>query len=138
MFSFYINIGRFGRSLVKAKEGSFDWCRDWRVSKNKSIEAQISHWDWDHLFSLRVDTYFWGSDHAGPEINLEMFGWFFNLKFYDHRHWNYDAGRFMTEAEHKAEAEEWEAGEAEREAKRQAHIARFDSLMDVDTEHQPS
>lgn len=131
MFSFHFNIANFGRSLTKDREDRFDWDRTWQVSTNKSLELQVTHWSFDRLLSVHVDTHWWGSDHAGPEVSIELFGWYFAAKFYDHRHWNYEHGRFMTEAEHEAETNEWRQSQ-------DALKARFGINEEVDTQNQPS
>jgi hypothetical protein len=131
MISFHFNIANFGRSLTADRDDRFDWDRTWQVSTNKSFELQVTHWSFDRLLSFQLDTHFWGSDHAGPEVSLELFGWYFAAKLYDHRHWNYEAGRFMTEAEHKAEEEEW----LRRHDNEDADTS---SSEEVDTQVQPS
>lgn len=129
MISFHLRFFKFGETFG---EKGFDWCKTWHVSKNKSFEVQTTFWGASEMFSLDVDTHFWGEDHAGPEFRIEIMGLYLGVKLYDRRHWNYDEGRFQTEAEAKAEAEEWAAESAEREAKRQAHIAVFDELFAPD------
>lgn len=83
-----------------------------QLSKNKTFELQISKWAGvSNFLLLRLDTCWFGSDHAGPELWVELFGYSIIVKLYDHRHWNYDAGRFQTYEE--AEAKEWEESQKE-------------------------
>lgn len=70
--------------------------KDWTVSENKFIEVQISKWNPHTIFEITIDTCWFGEDHAGFEINLEIFGFYFAAMLRDKRHWNYDAGRFQT------------------------------------------
>lgn len=64
--------------------------RHWTLSKNKSAEIQISRFDRFHLIDCTVDLHWWGDDHAGPALDLNFLGYMFNVKVYDHRHWDYD------------------------------------------------
>lgn len=43
------------------------------------------------LLSLEINISFRGCDHAGPEIALSIFGYEFEIRLYDIRHWDYDA-----------------------------------------------
>ena len=61
------------------------------IAKNKSVELQISKWGAaSSLFTLELDLRWKGQDHAGPSIMIEVWKYFFNLKIYDHRHWDYE------------------------------------------------
>jgi len=61
------------------------------ISKNKSVELQLSKWGKAHsLINIDLDLRWWGDDHAGPSIMIEIWKYFFNLKIYDHRHWDYE------------------------------------------------
>lgn len=128
MISFHFRFFKFGETFG---DKGFDWCKTWRVSKNKSFEIQTTFWGASEMFALDVDTHFWGEDHAGPEFRIEIMGLYLGLKLYDHRHWNYDEGRFQTEAEAKAEAEEWAAEKADR-ATDPATTDFFDELFKPD------
>lgn len=87
-----------------------------QLSKNKSFELQISKWSgMSNFLVLRLDTHWFGGDHAGPEIWIEVFGYCLIAKVYDHRHWNYEEGRFQTYEEAVAEAEEWNARKTQLE-----------------------
>lgn len=83
-------------------------CKDWQISKNKSVELQITNWRGaSNFFTIDVDTCWFGMDHAGPEFNISIGPYEFMLKLYDHRHWNWEKGRFQTYEEAIAEDEEW-------------------------------
>lgn len=84
-------------------------CKEWVVAKNKSIEIQATRWgSTDNLFEIEIDTCWFGEDHAGPEFSIQLGPYWFHIKLYDHRHWNHNEGRFMTDAEAKSEYEEWQ------------------------------
>lgn len=79
---------------------------DKRLSKNWAAELQISRMPLHNIFELWIDTSWAGKDHAGPQFELTIFNFFFNFKIYNVNHWNWDEGRFYTEAEALAEYEE--------------------------------
>lgn len=62
--------------------------KHWTLSENKSAEIQISKFEVYHLIDINIDLHWWGSDHAGPQIDLNLWGFMFNIKIYDHRHWH--------------------------------------------------
>lgn len=68
------------------------------LSENKDFCLQCGNWeDWNWFdFNLR-----WSRkcDHAGFEINLELFGFYFIFNIYDKRHWNYGEDRWYDEEE---------------------------------------
>jgi hypothetical protein len=76
------------------------------------LELQITKWGRSspsEFFAFELDTCWFGTDHAGPEFNIQIWNYYFGIKFYDHRHWNWEEGRFQTDEEAKAEEEEWKA-----------------------------
>jgi hypothetical protein len=87
---------------------SISWPFRWKVKqqdfvlfskqlfKNKAFELQISRFDPDELIDFTLDLNWRGHDHAGPRFELSILGWFFSLKLYDTRHWNYDKNRWET------------------------------------------
>lgn len=81
--------------------------RDIKLSENKNFEIQISKFEPRQLLDFSVDLNWTGTDHAGPSLEIEVFGYMFNVKIYDSRHWNYDEHRWQTEEELKADMEEW-------------------------------
>jgi hypothetical protein len=64
--------------------------KDVNLTKHKNFEIQISRFEPDHVFDVAVDLCWWGRDHAGPELDINLWGFMFNMKVYDSRHWNHD------------------------------------------------
>jgi hypothetical protein len=81
--------------------------KDVKLSENKNFEIQISRFERSHLMDVAVDLRWWGQDHAGPELDINILGYMFNMKIYDSRHWNYENNRWQTDAEAQAQEEEW-------------------------------
>lgn len=77
-----------------------------RVSENWAFELQLSKMatDW---FSFDLDLSWRGQDHAGPNLTIELLGYYFCVRFYNVNHWNFDEGRWQTEADREAERAEW-------------------------------
>ena len=63
-----------------------------KISKNKSFETQIYRSSVYNLLGLRLDFSWTGEDHAGPSLDIEFWKYNFNIKIYDHRHWDYETG----------------------------------------------
>lgn len=82
------------------------FCKTWVLSKNKAFEIQATNWNNGTIFEFRFD---WSrcQDHAGVQLELGLFNRGIIFNFYDRRHWNYEEGRYQTDEEAKAEAEEW-------------------------------
>lgn len=66
------------------------------LTSNKSFEIQISRFDAYHVFDVGLDLRWWGSDHAGPELEISIWGFTFMVKIYDHRHWDIDQHCWCT------------------------------------------
>ena len=81
---------------------------DRQLSANKNLEIQISKFEATDLIDLGLDLRWWGHDHAGPELDINIMGYMFNIKIYDGRHWNWDANRWQTREVAQAKAKEWE------------------------------
>lgn len=61
------------------------------LSKNKSFEIQISKWsNISTAFVFDLDLNWKGDDHAGPHLEIDLFGFMLDVKIYDHRHWDYE------------------------------------------------
>lgn len=73
--------------------------KTWSISKNKSLELQISKWghSWT-LFGIRISPS-WYRSHSGFEVELELFNYAMIVNFYDNRHWNYEEGRWCRDDE---------------------------------------
>lgn len=69
---------------------------DKKLSTNKNIEIECYKSSPYDLFKIDFDLSFRGRDHAGPSFNIEIFGYAFESKIYDRRHWNYEKGRWNT------------------------------------------
>lgn len=63
---------------------------DKKLSTNKSFETQLSYFGLDTLFEFDIEIIFSGADHAGPNLTFIIFGLFFSIQIYDHRHWDHD------------------------------------------------
>jgi hypothetical protein len=66
--------------------------KDFSVAKNKAGEIQISSTSPYDLFSITFNCAFRGSDHAGIELTLAVYKFFFNFMIYDTRHWDFEKG----------------------------------------------
>jgi hypothetical protein len=64
-------------------------CYDRKITKNKCIKLQFTKWPANRIFEVSLDTCWIGQDHGGIRFDLEVFGYFFNISLYDHRHWDY-------------------------------------------------
>ena len=75
-------------------------CKERVIAKNKSVDLQISKWSKAHsLINFDLDLRYTGGDHAGPSILIEVWKYFFNLKIYDHRHWDYENQTWLVHSE---------------------------------------
>ena len=68
--------------------------RTWRLSKNKSLDLQVSSWatyytviDFSFKWTIR-------RSHAGIELDFGLFNYCVCINLYDSRHWNYSEGRW--------------------------------------------
>ena len=78
------------------------------VTENKCFSMQLSWWpDFHTIFSIALDTAWTGQDHGGIQLTIHIGHYFFNMNFYDKRHWNWKTGKWYTYEEAVAEAEEW-------------------------------
>jgi hypothetical protein len=80
---------------------------DRQVSKNKSFELQISKFESSDIFEVALDLRWWGSDHQGPRLEINVLGYMFMMQLYDCRHWNYDVNRWFSDEDADQEAKEW-------------------------------
>jgi len=66
---------------------------DESISKNKAFSMQFSKWSQKlDIIALSIDTQWIGQDHGGLGFTLEILGFFFDIKLYDKRHWDFDRG----------------------------------------------
>jgi len=96
MFRFSFCLFRFGKDIGETR---WDYCLDKRVIENKSFELQASLFPAHAVLDFQVDLHWWGGDHAGPEIILHLMWFYLGIKLYDHRHWNYEEGRWYRDGE---------------------------------------
>lgn len=61
-----------------------------QFTEHKSFEVQLM-WDAKRWLMFELDFWTWsGQDHAGPRLNIALFGFELALSIYDHRHWDDD------------------------------------------------
>lgn len=97
MLYFYIRIRNPFVKAIRHHDVKNFYLKNLKLSKNKSLELQIYKTSFsDDLFCLSLDTNWIGQDHAGPELEMGLFGFQVNLNIYDHRHWNYGQGNWET------------------------------------------
>jgi hypothetical protein len=63
--------------------------KTWKLSKNKSLEVQLSRAG-NTLLGASVDFSPYGCDHAGLRIVLDFMRYFLVINLYDNRHWDYE------------------------------------------------
>lgn len=71
-----------------------DWFRNYfcverSITKNKTFHLEILRHAF-YIFSFSLDLTLTGEDHAGPSIELNLFGYEIQVGVRDNRHWNYD------------------------------------------------
>jgi hypothetical protein len=80
---------------IKEKSQVDYFYKHWTLTKNKSAEIQITNFkSFQTVFDFLIDLHWWGSDHQGPDFRVETLGVMFNIKVYDHRHWDYETHRW--------------------------------------------
>lgn len=62
-------------------------CVEKPISKNKVFNFEITR-HFYHLFQFILKTEFRGMDHAGPSLELGLFGYNVMVCIYDTRHWD--------------------------------------------------
>jgi len=67
---------------------------DRSLSKNWALEFQFSKMPMYEFVSVSVNISWAGRDHAGPQLILELFGYFVNFNIYNKNHWNYETGQW--------------------------------------------
>ncbi len=61
-------------------------CKFFKLSKNKGLEFQISHWKDSSLFNLEFTYRGKEQDHKGFDVIITLFRYELRLAFYDVRH----------------------------------------------------
>jgi hypothetical protein len=82
------------------------------LSEHKAIDFSAHWWKWKRGVnlidvSLRVD---WKCDHGGIHFTFVLLNFIVEWEYYDGRHWNYEAHRYMTDKEIAAEIAEYKQG----------------------------
>jgi hypothetical protein len=65
----------------------FYWSKS--IFTHKAVEVEFCRYNYFWL-TLSVETYFRGGDHAGPGLEIGLFGYSLSLKMHDTRHWDYE------------------------------------------------
>jgi len=65
------------------------WQKDFALTKNKTFELGFYRYTWN-LFEFQLDLRWRGVDHAGPSLEIGLFGYTARIGISDNRHWNYD------------------------------------------------
>lgn len=73
------------------KNGEFDslWEKSGSFTRYKHWELQLMQYGWN-LFELNFDLNWNGRDHAGPNMEVGIFGYQLAITVYDSRHWDYE------------------------------------------------
>lgn len=86
----YFNIG-FGLPRHWSKHRKFFTSYYYKkISEHKTFEWQTEYWGWTRLFRFELDLSLKGECHAGPKLELTLFGFMVAVNVYDHRHWDHD------------------------------------------------
>ena len=83
---------RFGFAVqnpFKYKEWRDVYQGSWSITKNKTLEIQVSRYAYN-LLEFELDTRWSGNDHAGPKLEIGLFGFEFSVGIVDNRHWDYE------------------------------------------------
>ncbi len=83
MISFSFNIA----NPFKHEPFKDYWQRDFSISKNKTFEIGFYKYAWN-LLEFQLDLRWRGRDHAGPSIEVGIFGYTARIGISDNRHWN--------------------------------------------------
>lgn len=93
-FSFIISFP------YKKQKEQVDYIEEtYNITKNKSLEIQLSKWGNGYtLLGLSIKPS-WYRDHSGLMIELELFNYSLILNFCDNRHWDDEKGTWSTKDE---------------------------------------
>lgn len=75
------------RNPFRCKDFRNFWNHAWQISTHKFVELQFSHYAFNWL-AVEIDLNWRQTDHAGPWITLNLFGYTMDLRIVDSRHWN--------------------------------------------------
>jgi hypothetical protein len=82
-----IDFGIRLRNPFQCRPFSNLWNGAWALSTYKFFELQFSRYAFNWL-ELAVDLNWRQTDHAGPWITVNVFGWTVDLRIVDSRHWD--------------------------------------------------
>jgi hypothetical protein len=82
-----INLWVAVRNPFRCKEFCSLWNREWRLTKNKTLELQFSEYRFN-ILEFQLDLNWRQTDHAGPWLMINLFGYSMDLRIYDNRHWD--------------------------------------------------
>lgn len=75
---------------------------DRKISNNRALAIQLTKWSKSELLKFLLDLNWKYSDHAGPRIEIEILGLFFNIELYNIHHWNYEENRWYKKDENES------------------------------------
>ena len=87
MFRFHFAIKNPFESARIEQKNYIEYDR--KITTNKAVEVQFSRWQAQSIFEFGLNTIWFGEDHGGIGFDIELFGYFFQAKIYDVRHWDY-------------------------------------------------
>lgn len=64
------------------------YSKNFKLITHKYFEFQLIRYG-INLFEFELDLSFRGHDHAGPSLELGIFGYLVYIRIYDNRHWDY-------------------------------------------------
>jgi hypothetical protein len=82
-----INLWVAVRNPFRCKEFRNLYNREWGLTKNKTLELQFSEYRFN-ILEFQLDLNWRQTDHAGPWLMINLFGYTMDLRMYDKRHWD--------------------------------------------------
>lgn len=71
------------------------YCLEKLVAKNKAFKFEVTKYA-HYLFEFHLDLNIVGGDHAGPSLEVNLFGYTVDIELYDTRHWDYENNCWET------------------------------------------
>jgi hypothetical protein len=95
MIQFYLEIKNpfFKTSMNEWQRVYFEFAKN--VTKNKTFDMSISRHAY-YLFSVNLNLDWRGNDHAGPKLQICLFGYSLHVNLSDNRHWNDEENRWVN------------------------------------------
>lgn len=75
--------------IVRTRTVHMLWWAGGSFTTNKHWEIELSCDELNTIVGVEIDTNFIGSDHAGVNITMILFGIKLFVSMYDSRHWDY-------------------------------------------------